>query len=69
MLLSLQKGCKQEKNMHLKNSKENKVLFKVEQRELEEDTSEFSMVRKRSMDEVCKLVFGCVCGFGVEILG
>ncbi|XP_014090455.2 serine/threonine-protein kinase greatwall isoform X2 [Bactrocera oleae] len=45
-------GCKQEQNIRLKDSnKENTVLIKVEQREQEDASFEFSMVRKRSMDE------------------
>ncbi|XP_011210400.2 serine/threonine-protein kinase greatwall isoform X1 [Bactrocera dorsalis] len=45
-------GCKQEKNIRLNdNNTENKVLIKVEQREQEDASFEFSMVRKRSMDE------------------
>ncbi|XP_028897024.2 serine/threonine-protein kinase greatwall isoform X2 [Zeugodacus cucurbitae] len=45
-------GCKQEQSIRLKeNSKDSKIVIKVDQREQEEASFEFSMVRKRSMDE------------------
>lgn len=52
--------------MRLKdNSKNNKILFKLELKEQDETSFEFSMLRKRSLDEVRKRTCLSVPVFGV----
>ncbi|XP_036323646.1 serine/threonine-protein kinase greatwall isoform X1 [Rhagoletis pomonella] len=52
-------GCKQEEYTRLKDCiKENKISIKLERNEPEEASFEFSMVRKRSMDERLRMSKG-----------